>query len=176
LDEAAARRLISQPVADYGLVYDDLAVDKMLRATAGHPYFLQLLCHTLVNVHNRERVNYVTVGDVNRALDEMLGLGEAHLAFLWEKATPWQRAALAALARLVSAGEAGTAGTIASLLADHGLRSDPAPVAHVLQRLTALGLLQATGEGTPRYEFLVDLVRLWIERFKSLAQAVQEIT
>jgi hypothetical protein len=176
LDEVAARRLISQPVSDYGLMYDDLAVDKMLKVTAGHPYFLQLLCHTLVNVHNRERVNYVTVGDVNRALEEMLGLGEAHLAFLWEKATPWERVTLAALARLVSAGEAGTAGAVASLLADHGALPDPAQVTRALQRLAAQGLLQATGEGRPRYEFQVDLVRLWIERFKSLTQAAQEIT
>jgi hypothetical protein len=175
LDEAAARRLISQPVADYGLVYDDLAVDKMLKATAGHPYFLQLLCHTLVNIHNRERISYVTVGDVNRALEEMLGLGEAHLAFLWEKATPWERATLAALSRLVSAGEARTAGIVASLLADHGLSSDPTQVTRVLQRLTAQGLLQARGDAAPRYEFQVDLVRLWIERFKSLTQAVQEL-
>jgi outer membrane protein assembly factor BamB len=175
LAEDAARRLISQPVADYGLVYDDLAVDKMLRTTVGHPYFLQLLCHTLVNIHNRERISYVTVGDVNRALEEILGLGEAHLAFLWEKATSWERVTLTAIARLVSAGEAGTVGSVAGLLADYGLTADPAKITQVLQRLTAQDLLRAVGEEMSRYEFQVDLVRLWIERFKSLAQVTQEI-
>jgi hypothetical protein len=175
LAEDAARRLISQPVADYGLVYDDLAVDKMLRSTVGHPYFLQLLCHTLVNIHNRERISYVTVGDVNRALEEMLGLGEAHLAFLWEKATPWERVTLTALARLVSSGEAGTVGSVVGLLADYGLTADPAKVTQVLQRLTAQNLLRAVGEEMSRYEFQVDLVRLWIERFKSLAQVTQAL-
>jgi hypothetical protein len=34
------------------MFYDDLALDKMLRITAGH-LFLQLLCHSLVNQHNR---------------------------------------------------------------------------------------------------------------------------
>jgi hypothetical protein len=132
LDENAARRLITEPVSDYGLVYDDLALDKMLKATAGHPYFLQLLCHTLVNTRNRERINYATVGDVNRAPEEMLGLGEAHLAFLWERATPWERAILAALAYLVSAGEAGTAGAVSSLLANYGLETDPAEVTRAM--------------------------------------------
>ena len=50
-DEAA--RLIREPVAAYGMRYDDLALDKMWRITAGHPYFLQLLCHSVVNQHNR---------------------------------------------------------------------------------------------------------------------------
>ena len=175
LDANAARRLITEPASDYGLVYDDLALDKMLRATAGHPYFLQLLCHTLVNTRNRERINYATVGDVNRALEEMLGLGEAHLAFLWERATPWERTILAALAYLVSAGEAGTAGAVSSLLANYGLETAPAEVTRAMQRLAAQDLLQSGGEKRASYEFQIDLVRLWIERFKSLTQAVHEI-
>jgi outer membrane protein assembly factor BamB len=175
LDENAARRLISEPVSDYGLVYDDLAVDKMLKATAGHPYFLQLLCHTLVNIRNRERISYATVGDVNRALQEMLRLGEAHLAFLWERATPQERAILAALAHLVSAGEVGTAGAVASLLTDYGLDTAPAEVARAMQRLAAQDLLQSRDEERAYYEFQVDLVRLWIEQLKSLAQAVHGI-
>jgi outer membrane protein assembly factor BamB len=175
LDENAARRLIVEPVSDYGLVYDALALDKMLKATAGHPYFLQLLCHTLVNIHNRERINYATVGDVNRALVEMLGLGEAHLAFLWERAAPPERAILAALAHLVSAGEVGTAGAVASLLAEHGLEADPAEVARAMQGLTAQGLLRSGGDERAGYEFQIDLVRLWIERFKSLTQTVREM-
>jgi hypothetical protein len=175
LDGDAARRLIIEPVSDYGLVYDDLALDKMLKATAGHPYFLQLLCHTLVNIRNRERINYATVGDVNRALEEMLGLGEAHLAFLWERAAPRERAILAALAHLLSAGEVGTAGAVASLLADYGLETDPAEVEQAMQRLAAQDLLQAGDEERAYYEFQVDLVRLWIEQFKSLAQAVHGI-
>jgi outer membrane protein assembly factor BamB len=174
LDDNTARRLISEPVADYGLVYDDLAVDKMLRATAGHPYFLQLLCHTLVNIHNQERVNYVTVGDVNQALEGVLGLAEAHLAFLWRRTTLRERAVLAALARLASAGEMGSTRAVAHLMADSGLPTDAAEVAQALQCLTAQDLLRPVGEKRTRYEFQVDLMRLWIERFKSLTQAVQE--
>ena len=175
LEENAARRLISEPVSEYGLVYDDLALDKMLKATAGHPYFLQLLCHTLVNIRNRERINYATVGDVNRALEEMLELGEAHLTFLWEQAAPRERAILAALAHLVSAGEVGTARAVTSLLADCGLETDPAEVEEAMQQLAAQDLLRWGGEERACYEFRIDLVRLWIERFKSLTQAVHRV-
>jgi hypothetical protein len=162
-------------VSDYGLVYDDLALDKMLKITAGHPYFLQLLCHTLVTIHNRERISYATVGDVNRALEEMLGLGEAHLAFLWERAAPRERGVLAALAHLVSAGEVSTVGAVTSLLADYGLETDPVVVEQAMQRLAAQDLLQWGGEERAYYAFRLDLVRLWIEQFKSLSQTVHEI-
>jgi hypothetical protein len=173
LDAEASDRLIRQPVVGHGLVYDDLAVDKMIKATGGHPHFLQLLCHTVVNLQNRERVSYVTVGDVNRALEEMLELGEAHLAFLWDRATPKQRAILAALARQISAGDAGTAGAVARVLAEAGLPADAVDVAHGLRRLAAQELLRRAGGDDERYEFQADLVRQWIEGYKSLAQAVQ---
>ncbi len=61
LSQAAARALIVEPVAGYGLAYDELAVDKPLRVTAGHPYFLQLTCHALVNHANRQRRGYLTI-------------------------------------------------------------------------------------------------------------------
>jgi hypothetical protein len=105
----------------------------------------------------------------------MLGLGEAHLAFLWERAAPRDRAILAALAHLVSAGEVGTAGAVTSVLADCGLEIDPAEVEQAMQRLVAQDLLQWRGEERACYEFQVDLVRLWIEQFRSLTQTVQGI-
>jgi hypothetical protein len=59
LSTEAATRLISEPVGPY-LVYDDLAIDKILRVTAGHPYFLQLVCYTLVKRANTEKTPYIT--------------------------------------------------------------------------------------------------------------------
>jgi len=56
-----------------------------------------------------------------------------------------------------------------------GLPTDPVEITRALHRLAAQDLLRATDEGRTRYEFQVDVVRLWIERFKSLAQAVQDI-
>jgi signal transduction histidine kinase len=102
LDEAAAHRLIIEPVREYNMIYDDLAVDKMLRATAGHPYFLQLLCHSLVKIHNSQRCNYITVREVSQALEEIVTAGEAHFIFLWKDAKPNEQLVMAALARVSS--------------------------------------------------------------------------
>jgi len=61
LERNEAFRLIQDPVAEFDMRYDDLALDKIWRVTAGHPYFLQLLCHSLVNWHNQTERSYVTI-------------------------------------------------------------------------------------------------------------------
>jgi hypothetical protein len=175
LDAGAARRLIVEPVQGYGLVYDDLAVDKMLRVTGGHPYFLQLLCYALVNLHNRERRNYLTVEDVNRALAEIVGLGEAHLAFLWGESSPQEQAVLLALARLLSTGEPGTQGAVAGLLEEFGLQINRAAIAEAISQMVRRELLQRVEQGSNRYEFTVDLMRLWLEESRSLGLLADEV-
>lgn len=78
LSREAAMRLVCEPVAPH-IIYDDLALDKIWRVTAGQPYFLQLVCYTLINQANNQRSGYITISDVNAALEDMLRLGEVHL-------------------------------------------------------------------------------------------------
>jgi hypothetical protein len=175
LDTGAARQLIVEPVKNYGLVYDDLAVDKMLRVTGGHPYFLQLLCYALVNLHNRERRNYLTIEDVNHTLAEIVGLGEAQLVFLWGESSPEEQAVLLALARLLSNGEPGTQGAIAGLLEEFGLRVSRGGIAGAIGQIVRREILQQVEQGSNGYEFTVDLMRLWLEESKSLGLVAEEI-
>ncbi|MEM7803061.1 MAG: AAA family ATPase, partial [Chloroflexota bacterium] len=100
LEEEALRKLIILPVAPY-LVYDDLALERIQRATAGHPYFVQLVCYTLVNYANKNRTQYITISDVNICLSEMLRLGEVHFAYLWQESTFAERSVLTAMAHLI---------------------------------------------------------------------------
>ena len=157
------------------MVYDDLAVDKMLRVTGGHPYFLQLLCYALVNLHNRERRNYLNIEDVNSTLAEVVGLSEAQLALLWSESTRQEQAVLLALARLLSAGEPGTQGAIAGLLEEFGLRLSRAGIAEAIGQMVRREILQRAEQGASRYEFTVDLVRLWLEESKSLGLVAEEM-
>jgi hypothetical protein len=170
------RRLIVEPVQDFGLLYDDLAIDKMLRVTGGHPYFLQLLCHTLVNLHNRERRNYLTIQDVNRTLDEIVRLGEAHLSFLWSESSREERAVLVALSRLLAAGEPATTGEIASLLREFGVRLDPMEASDIAKGLIRRDILRHAGVEAERFEFTVDLIRLWIGANQPLSHVVSRMT
>lgn len=183
LDENSARRLIIEPVQPYNMAYDDLALHRMWQVTGGHPYFLQLLCYSLVNAHNRAGRSYTTVDDVDQALEEILTLGSAHFSFLWETSSARERATLAVLTRLLSRlGQAtwpklgATASDVAVLLAEHNLTLDPREVSAALHSLTAREILQEIPGDVERYVFKVGLVALWIERFKSLQSVIEELS
>jgi hypothetical protein len=174
LSQAAARTLMVEPVAGSGLLYDDLALDKTWRMTAGHPYFLQLICHALVNHANRVQRNYLTIQDVNEVLGEMVELGEAHFAFLWEQSGPHERLVLAALMRLVSQEPTVTASQITELLAERRVVLDLTEVAEALRRLVERDIVREIAGQPPRYEYKIELVRLWVERYKALGRVIEE--
>lgn len=183
LDESSARHLITEPVRPFNMVYDDLALNRMLQVTTGHPYFLQLLCYSLVNAHNRSKRSYTTIDDVDQALEEILTLGEAHFSFLWETSAERERATLVALTRLLPRlGQASwpqlgvTASDVALLLAEHGLTVDPRQVSVALRSLAAREILQEVPGDVERYVFKVGLVALWIERCKSLSKVIEELS
>ncbi len=175
LSEAAAHALIVEPVAQHGLLYDDLALDKIVRVTAGHPYFLQLICHALVNRANREGRGYLTIRDVNDTLAELVELGEAHFAFLWEQSSPPEQLTLAALMRLLAKTPTVTATQIAELLAERGITLEMPAVRESLRRLTERDIVRELAGQPSRYEYKVDLVRLWVERYKALGRVIEDV-
>jgi hypothetical protein len=166
----SAERLICGPVSPH-LVYDDLAIDKILRVTAGHPYFLQLVCYTLVNQANRQRNGYVTISDVNAALEEMLRLGEVHFAYLWQRSSHTERALLMAMAHLVDQEGPFHPSELIQYLSDYSLDLDPAEVVAALNQLVERGILrEISDEGTALYELRIGLVGLWVAQNKSLSR------
>ena len=170
LSEAAAIRLICEPVAPH-IVYDDLALDKILRVTAGHPYFLQLVCYTLVKQANQQRTGYVTISDVNVALDEMLRLGEVHFAYLWQRSSHAERALLAAAAHLSDRNEPLHPETFIDYLQPYSIELDPTEMTEALGSLVARDIMrEVTEEGKALYELRIGLVGLWVARNKSLSR------
>ncbi len=142
--------------------------------TAGHPYFLQLTCHALVNHANREQRNYLTIQDVNNVLGEMVELGEAHFAFLWEQSAPAERLVLAALMRLIGQEPTVTAGQVTGLLVERGMNPDLQDVTEALRRLVGRDIVREIAGQPPRYNYKIELVRLWIERYKALSRVIEE--
>jgi hypothetical protein len=170
LNEDAARKLITEPVAPQ-IVYDDLALDKIWRVTAGHPYFLQLVCYTLVKRANSRGTGYVTISDVNAGLEEMLRLGEVHFAYLWQRSTFTERALLTAVAHLMDREVPFHPADLVSYLEQYGFRFDPAEVTAGLTRLVEREIMQEiTDEGMTLYELKIGLVGLWAAQNKSLSK------
>jgi outer membrane protein assembly factor BamB len=169
LDDEAATRLIREPVAPH-IIYDDLAVDKILRVTAGHPYFLQLVCYTLVNQANIQRTGYVTISDVNAAVDEMLRLGEVHFAYLWQRSTNTERALLAAMSHLMESDTMFHPTVLVQFLGQYSIYLDPAEVTKALHNLVEREITsEIAEEGTLLYELRIGLIGLWVSQNKSLS-------
>jgi hypothetical protein len=178
LDKAEAMHLIQEPVAGYGMRYDDLALDKIWQVTAGHPYFLQLMCHSLVNQHNKTERNYVTVADVNAALDEILASGEAHFVFLWATAEPTERLVMAALSRMMPLTGRATPVQVADYLAERGVNLERQAVGDALHQLALRDILFADSEVDPTvgqvYRWRLGLLGLWVEKYKSMSRVMEE--
>ncbi|MDA0243498.1 MAG: FG-GAP-like repeat-containing protein [Chloroflexi bacterium] len=174
LEESAARDLICKPVAPH-IVYDDLALDKILRVTAGHPYFLQLVCYALVNRANEQGTGYVTISDVDVALKEMLRLGEVHFAYLWQQSTAAEKQLLTAVAHLHDNEGAFQPATLINSLEAYNVYVEPPAALEALQRLVERGIMrQVVAEGVVAYELRVGLVGLWTAQNKGLGELYQD--
>jgi GAF domain-containing protein len=177
LSREEAVRLIQEPVAEYGMGCDDLALEKIWRVTAGHPYFLQLICHSLVNRHNRQRRNYVTVADVNASVDEILTTGEAHFVYLWMDSTREQKLALFAMSRLSGAGSLAP-GQAAEELKRQGITVDADALGGAFRDLAARDIFTAFQRPEPpfgeAYAWKLGLLGLWVEKSRSLDRILAE--
>jgi hypothetical protein len=155
-------RLVTEPVLPYGMEYDPLAVERIYQVASGHPYFTQVVCHELVAYHNETRRSYITVSDVEAALERILERGEAHFKYIWAESTTQQRLVLMALAERLETEDAATVEDVAAILERRGR-----PLANE-EILEALGNTEArdiTGRSGPRsslYRFRVDLIRRWL--------------
>jgi outer membrane protein assembly factor BamB len=170
LSEEAAIQLITEPVAP-DLIYDDLAIDKILRVTASHPYFVQLVCYTLVKRANTERTGYVTISDVNGALDEMLSLGEVHFAYLWQRSSHAERVVLTAVAHMTNNDLALHPEDIVDFLEPFGIQLPPTKITAALNQLVQREIMREVIVGTNTlYELKIGLVGLWTAQHKSVSR------
>jgi hypothetical protein len=120
---------------------------------------------------NTQRTGYVTISDVNAAVDEMLSLGEVHFAYLWQRSTPTERALLTAVAHLMDHNASFYPEDLLRYLEPYAVQPDPAAVTAALNRLVERDILrEVTEEGRALYELKLGLVGLWVAQNKSLSK------
>ncbi|TET15511.1 MAG: hypothetical protein E3J82_00835 [Candidatus Thorarchaeota archaeon] len=176
LKEDEARQLITEPVAG-SLEYEDYAVNKIIRVTHCHPYFVQLICWALVNHCNACQRNYATINDVNTVLDDILVAGEAHFAYVWQQSSPWERLVLAVLAKMLRPGkDYALLSEMEQALEVGGAILDKQEVVQHLNELCMRDVLGKEANGGLRYRFQIELVRLWIDQHKSIEEAIAGVT
>jgi|GEM_PF-7040568 len=171
LTRDAATALITQPVKDY-YKFEPSAVDRILSITSGHPYFTQLLCHSLFNQWLQHHRPLIRTDDVNPILNEVVERGLAVLKQVWDDSTPGEKAVLAAMSAAM------------------GKRSHPVGVADIDRAWAGLDVALPENEkaramrsliardvifGEDKYEFAIELQRLWIHKYEKLDWVKEEI-
>jgi predicted transcriptional regulator len=173
LSEEETRELITEPVRDYNMLYDPLALEKIYRLTHGHPYFTQLLCHALVNLHNSDKKNYITIQEVDHEINRIIERGQMHFDFIWDRSSRLERLVMTVLSRLLKDEESVTISNIVNKLAEYNLNLDNKTISKSLDILVNKDIIAQNQDRTTTYQFKVDLIRIWLENTKHLDQVVE---
>ena len=156
------RRLILEPVADYPIEYDPLAMERIIEVTAGHPYFTQLVLHEMIVYYNEMQVSYLTIVDVDQVLGRIIERGEAHFKYIWAESTPAEREVLQGMAELLTNAEVVSVGDLVVFLQERGCKSKDRWQS-ALASLRGRDILTAPNAKSPLHRFKVDLIRRWID-------------
>ncbi len=175
-------RLIEEPVAQYHVEYDPLAIERLTAVTAGHPYFTQLALHEIMVLHNEVERSYLTINDVNAALERIAERGEAHFKYIWAEACDEGRLILRGLTELLVNADSVPLKKLQEYLHSRG-HDSPDNWHTALQNLEGRDILTRQSSKEHRfnvgglrdiltrqsgrstlYRFKVDLIRLWIEK------------
>ena len=171
LAQEAAIALITQPVKDCYQV-EPIAIERILQVTSGHPYYTQLLCHSLFNRWQQQRKPQMDVGDVNAILNEVVERGLAVLKHVWEESSPGEKAVLAGIA--ASMGERNHLvgpHELSRTWARHGVALPEGEIARAIKSLIARDVI--TGQDS--YGFTIDLQQLWVLKYERLEWVKEEI-
>ena len=143
--------------------YDRKAVERLLRLTAGHPFFTQAMCQEIIEDMNDRQQNKVTEEYVDEACGRIVENAPLHLTFLWSEFTTDEKVMVALLAELLADGFAYVSiDEIISEQKQYELEYDRATVSMTLARLAGEHLVEIKA-GTEEYRFRMDLIRAWIK-------------
>jgi len=176
LDRGEAERLIVEPVAQY-LTYDNMVIDKIIRVTACHPYFIQYICDELVKLAQRTRKNWVYLPDIDLVLQEVIQDDNAVLrGTIYDPLTQPERRVLAGLASITDDRRILVpADSVGQILQRHDLSVSGQDLLRALHALCDRDLVVERRMGqTLQYGFKMDLIRLWLQQNDMLLRLGQE--
>ena len=173
LDRDSAERLIREPASNE-VEFDDSAVARLLELTAGHPYFLQLLCYELFERASRSDQRRVSAADIDdELLETAMEMGMGGLSWFWDEFPPAERFILSAIAHITKDRPQATMTQIRRTLEEHGVRLQGMEISTAPTVLTDWEIIQSAGRST--FRFRVEFLRRWIDSKHSLDEAKREL-
>jgi hypothetical protein len=169
-----ALRLITEPVRDY-VLYDEGVPDSIVRITAGHPYYTQVICQTVVDSLNLKREFAFDQKGLVEVIEDVLNNPPPPLSHVWESLGPSEKVAASALAFALSDNKAFLSPAEVLDATPIELRSeivDRPALRTSWNHLMRDDWVEAGGDS---YRFRIDLFRLWLLREHSVWQVADEI-
>jgi uncharacterized RDD family membrane protein YckC len=168
LSRADAIKLITAPAASQ-VEYEPGVIESLLTLTGGHPFYLQLLCHTLFTMADGS--GPIDEAKLSAAVHHFIANPAPHLILTWNSLSLEQRAAAVALATMESA----TPQRVALLLHEEKYPANLrlGEIEKALDLLTQVDLVRKHVE-PKTYAFTMALVRQWIIASQSLTSIGEE--
>ena len=177
LGQKDAVRLITEPVKGF-VNYTPAAIKKMMRITAGQPYFTQLVCQAVVEHLNEARQKKVTPEMAEAVSAEIIASNTPyHLAYIWSESSREEKCVLSAMASLIDT-ESATANPdkIFAALAEHSLDLPVTEIRKTLELLMERELVTQDPYHPNSYYFLMDLTRYWMQSEHSIWSLLNELS
>ena len=175
LGDEDARSLITEPVTR--IAYNDDVVDRLVKLTSGHPYFLQLLCGELL-FHTGER-SQITSGDLNQYMEQSWPQqAEHYFSHLWGDGVVGdrsirQRYKLALVAAATATSKNGWT-TFDNILQTGAAKNiGEQSLWRALQDLTEMDTLECKGDDD--FRVCIELCQLWIQNNYSVKRVLREM-
>jgi hypothetical protein len=164
MDEDSAAALVTEPVKD-SLKYDNYAIKKILDFSGKNPFYIQLICHTLINYINEEKKqNFVEAGDVNTVvLNEAREKADSILRLTWEELDPIEKSVLCALSRLKTQHRRSIElKEIKEYLRQNNIKIRRWRLFELLDGLREKHIMTKSGNSPPFYDFNILLLGEWV--------------
>jgi hypothetical protein len=156
LEHEACLDLAVRPMEAGGVIVDDPAADAITELSGGQPYFIELVCHMLVEKLHSLKRNYLTARDIWHSATELAQAADVHLRYLWELAPPAGRALLCLMAHSATGMHLHE---LASKAEAHGLRIKAEELTRAMSQMQHDDLVAQTHLG---YNISMGLLSHWI--------------
>ncbi|MFH1084459.1 MAG: HEAT repeat domain-containing protein [Chloroflexota bacterium] len=176
LSEADATRLIEEPVRGL-LDYHPLVVQRIRTITACHPYFVQYICHELLQLARNERRNYVELADLDHVMRNVIQDATGNIEQgIYRHLPRHERYVIAAAASVADDVRVYVPlSDIVDVLDRHHLSIPREQVLDALRALRERDLITEMPLAQQlRYAFRMGLIRMWLKHNEMLLRLAQE--
>lgn len=168
LPQRDALHLIIEPVKDR-MSFPAGIPERIIRLTAGHPLYTQLLCKNLVDRLNSLERDQVHSEDIDEVAQKLASDPPARITYFWRELGPEQQNTLSLIGESLKNSDHYVSASILLDLANKlglELKMDQLELERILDKLIIYEILERerAGEGQYEYRFRADLLRMWVRQ------------